>query len=368
MYEDVDISIEAAQRAVDVKASQDEYRALSESLNAKAFWLKGEEQGKLFSRAEKAARSALVASHNPAPKTFYDLADVLENEGSCAEAEQFFRSALNGAQVLRDITLEANSLRGLTRCTFRLNKFEASQESFDKLLATGETSFFDWDSQAERLETLQKLKEAAAAREAAARAGGGYTEWCMAAADSSVTPDDDGTLSAARSCIDKGTGVAGSEKALAIAHEDIAEILNQRGVYLEALNHAREATALDNSRSFAYNAMGSALLGLHRPEEAVTSFQQAIRLSDGKYSFMHFNLGSAYFDLENWTFARDSFEKSAELNPKDAPSAYNVALCFIRMNYKLDAAKWYEEYLRRNPSASDAAQIRATIRRLRGSD
>jgi tetratricopeptide (TPR) repeat protein len=80
---------------------------------------------------------------------------------------------------------------------------------------------------------------------------------------------------------------------------------------------------------------------------------------------MHFRLGSAYFELQNWEFARQSFEKAAELSHTMAPAAYNAALCYVRLGYYRDAVKWYEEYLRRNPSAPDRNDVEATIRALK---
>jgi tetratricopeptide (TPR) repeat protein len=111
--------------------------------------------------------------------------------------------------------------------------------------------------------------------------------------------------------------------------------------------------------------MAEALIGLHRFEEAINAEQQAIRLSDGKYGFMHFHLGQAYFDLENWEFAQQSYEKAAELDPNDSASAFNIALCLGHLKYYLDSAKWFEEYLRRNPNASDKNDVLARIKTLR---
>ena len=116
---------------------------------------------------------------------------------------------------------------------------------------------------------------------------------------------------------------------------------------------------------FAYDDMANALIGLRRFGEAVTAEEQAIRLSDGKYGWMHFRLGSAYFSLENWNFAVQSFEKAAELTPAEPAAAYNVALCRQRLSQFSNAAHWYQEYLRRNPNADDQAEVLERIRILK---
>ena len=75
-------------------------------------------------------------------------------------------------------------------------------------------------------------------------------------------------------------------------------------------------------------------IGLRRYEEAINASNQAIRLSDGKYAEMHFRLGASDFDVENWQFAEQSFEKAAELAPTNTAAPYNTALCFLNLGYR----------------------------------
>ena len=72
---------------------------------------------------------------------------------------------------------------------------------------------------------------------------------------------------------------------------------------------------------------------------------------------MHFALGSAYFSLEQWADAGQTFKKAAELDPKDSASAYNVALCFYNQNYYNDALTWYRDVLRRDPNFQKKDQV-----------
>lgn len=175
----------------------------------------------------------------------------------------------------------------------------------------------------------------------------------------------DDILRTARKCVEQAAGQPKSEYELEWAHEAIADVLNDRGVYDEALSHARDAIAIDSSNAFAYDTMATALCGLHRYQEAINASKQAIRLSDGKYGSMHFHLGSAYFETENFQFAKDSFEKAAQLDPKDDAAAYNVAVCLGRLGLLRDAASWYEEVLRRNPSHKNREEILRTIQSFR---
>jgi len=167
--------------------------------------------------------------------------------------------------------------------------------------------------------------------------------------------------SSARNCISAGINKEKSEGELAWAHFLIADILNNRGVYQEALTHSREASSLDGTNAWYFEAQAEALNGLKRPSEGVIAGTQALRLSDGKYSTMHFTLGSAYFDQENRVLALQSFEKAAELDPHNTSAAYNAALCNLRLGYRVDAIKWFEDVLRRNPNHPERETMRREI-------
>ncbi len=150
-----------------------------------------------------------------------------------------------------------------------------------------------------------------------------------------------------------------------ITVQGIRDAQYSRDLYQEALIHAREASALQPENAWAFSAQAEALLGLRRPQEATNSIKQALRLSDGKYATMHFHLGSAYFQMENWDLSRQSFQKAAELNGADDAAAYNVGICFVRLSFFRDAAQWYEEALRRNPNRRDKQDLLRRIRELR---
>jgi tetratricopeptide (TPR) repeat protein len=80
---------------------------------------------------------------------------------------------------------------------------------------------------------------------------------------------------------------------------------------------------------------------------------------------MHFRLGTAYFALEQWKSAETEFEISANMNTKDDASAYNLALSLARQGMNMDAARWLENVLRRNPNRQDRADILKMIEGLR---
>jgi tetratricopeptide (TPR) repeat protein len=69
--------------------------------------------------------------------------------------------------------------------------------------------------------------------------------------------------------------------------------------------------------------------------------------------------------MENWQLAEQSFQKAADLEPKDDAAPYNVAICYVHLGYFSDAAHWYEEVVRRNPQRADRDELRQRIQALR---
>jgi tetratricopeptide (TPR) repeat protein len=364
-YQNNEIMKQDANRALVIKNVPEAHLLLAKALTLEGIYQKDPDKTRLLKEAETHARSVIANPKERTADAYYTLADVLEDEDSETESKANFAQALSLARQSHDSITETASLRGLIRTTSALKQYSESQNWFNELVRTGNVNAVDWISQADRLSSQSRFAEAGQAYETAAGAGGYYVNWCQASVMYSIAENDDSVLSTARACIEKGTGVKDSEQRLSAAHRDIADVLNKRGVYSDALIHAKEATALNESDAFSFYSLANALLGLHRPQEAAQAAQQAIRLSDGKWATMHFALGSAYFDMENWSLAAQSFQKAAELDPKEPASAYNVGLCMAKQGYYVDAAKWYEEVLRRDPNRSDKTELLRRIEILR---
>jgi tetratricopeptide (TPR) repeat protein len=311
-------------------------------------------------------RAALQLSKLPSAEIYYCLGDILEDLGNYDESEKNFRKALETSKASGDPDLKANSIRGLVRTTYAMGRHDEEKAWFKSLIDSGKATAWDWESNGVRLERIGQFQEAARSYINAAKLGGSWTNWCQASNSFSlVAGEEDSVLSSARKCLSEGFGKKDSENLHAAAYLQIACVLNQRGVFQEALNHARESSALNPSDPWALDAQAEALIGLRRFQEAINAINNAIRLSDGKFSSMHFKLGKVYFKLANYEFALQSFKKAAELDPEDDASPYNVAICLIRLGYFRDAANWYEEVLRRNPTRQDKQTILDQIRRLR---
>ena len=363
---EADIGINTAERLVAIKPSSEAHTIFAQVLTQKYMFVQDDsEKEKLMSQTEKEARLAVSTARPPSAETYFVLANVLEDRGSAKEARSDFGLALSAAEKVSDSALQLSSTRGLIRTSDALKEVNESDRLLEAQDRDGNATAWDWSSHADRIRGDGLFQQAGNAYRRAAELKGPYSNWCSAALQfSAAGRQEESVLFCARKCIAEGTGEKGSEGILGDAHQEIASVLNARGVYTEALNHAKEATILTPNDPSAYDDMATALIGLRRFDEAVNAAQQAVRLSDGKYGFMHFRLGSAYFSLENWDFALQSFEKAAELSPEEPASAYNVALCHSKLRHWGDAVRWYREYLKRNPSADDKAQVLETIRVL----
>lgn len=365
---ETDVAVSAAERLVTIRPSLDIAHLLyAQALTQKYTWTRDEaEKQRIMPLAEREARAAVSIARVPSAEDYSVLANVLEDRGSYKDAKANFRLALDTATKADDSENRLSSIHGLIRCADALREFDEADRLLAQLRRDGKSTTWDWSFHADNLLKNDLYQRAGDSYRAAGELDGPYTNWCTAATMYSVTPQqEDSVLFCARKCIEKGTGQKDSEADLGEAHRQIADVLNSRGVYLEALNHAKEVTVLKPDNAFGYDDMAVALEGLRRFGEAVTAEEQAVRLSDGKFGWMHFHLGSAYFSLENWQFALQSFEKAAELAPDEPASAYNVALCHQRLGHFVDAIHWYQEYLKRKPNADDKVEILELIQRLR---
>ncbi len=365
-----DLAVLAAERAIRLAPSSAADLALAKALNLKAAMLTqptdADRKEALLERAEKELRQALSLVKQPNAEMYFWLGDTLEMRGAHQDANVTLLRALELSRATPDTEQQARILRDLVSVAEQLKRTTDIDKWFSALTQTGQASAWDWTQQATRLDAAKRFAEAGESWQKSAEFKISWTDWCEAAGSFELSyGKEDSTLYTARQCISLGAGKQQSEARLSEAHRAVSSVLNDRGVYEEALSHAKESTALNSENAAAYDQQAVALLGLHRNQEAINAAKQAIRVSDGKFGIMHFHLGSAYFETENWQFAKQSFEKAAELIPASDAAAYNVALCLQKLGTYLDSAHWYEEALRRNPNRTDKQDLLNLIALLR---
>ena len=260
---EADLAILAADRATQMRAASETNLALAKALSWKSILTSDAEQKTLLERSEKVARQAVSLAKQPDTDLYYTLGDILEMRESHLEADTALRRALDLNQRHPDAEKQAYILRDLISAADGLKRPSDVDKWFAALTQAGSASAFDWQGQAKRLDGASRYGEAGAAWQHAASLNVTWSDWCEAAGSFALAgSNEDSVLNNARKCLAEGSGKPKSETRLSGAHLEIAQVLNVRGVYEEALSHAKESTVLASDGAWAYEAQGIALLGL----------------------------------------------------------------------------------------------------------
>jgi tetratricopeptide (TPR) repeat protein len=235
---------------------------------------------------------------------------------------------------------------------------------FSRMVQTRHVTSYDWAEHGGHLMKRERWSDAAHAYSEAFQSSSTDAAYaCEAGRGYWGSSQADLALDAFRACLESFAHSATPDSTkMAYAHRGIATILNDRGVSAQAEGQAREARALEPGNAWTALELSRALLDQDRPTEAATAAEEAVRLSDGKFSSMQFAAGQAYFKLQDWTKCARAFEHAADLNPKDDTAPYNTALCLARQGFSRDAATWMETAIRRNPTSPDRANREALVR------
>ena len=112
-------------------------------------------------------------------------------------------------------------------------------------------------------------------------------------------------------------------------HTFLGWSLAAQGHLREAIGECKKAIEINPHYGNPYNDIGSYLLQLSRPEEAITWLEQATRApSYCCYHYAHFNLGRALMMLEQVEPAKRALERALEIRPGYPPAI--AALEYLR--------------------------------------
>ena len=273
----------------------------------------------------------------------------------------------NGKLHVCGSDLAVVSLRNLVFENDQTKRPEDAERWFRQYAGHYEPTPYEWDSEGDRRTTAQDYVGAADAYERAAGASPDYYgyDYCYASVDRYYQPttSQDAILTDGRKCLDASVKQTGKQyqghftKELPLVYRLMAEALDARGVYPSALEYIKESVSAKPDDPFALHIEASVFQHLGRYSECISAAQAALRVSDGKFPWMQFRLGSCYFDTENWNQAAASFRIAAEADKGDVASAYNLGLSLSRQGYEADARQWYREALNRKPNEEVEAKI-----------
>lgn len=375
LMDDYDLTVQVLRKVVALRPTSQNEMKLANAIYERAKSLSFKQDPSvhgLLVEAERMTRSSINKLRPPPESAYVLLGDILVEQEQFSEATKYYNIVLEKNRAGPNGYMESRMLRGLIDCADGLNNYKEAERLFS-VLKSKEKGLWgsDWWGEGARLYKQKKFVEAGEAYKTGAQIRGEYIAsslipqmWCSAEDSYNRAGRDDDVLETGRQCLGFPIAPPVDPETVGSVHTDIALILDKRGVYSEALVHAKQAIVLNAKDAWAFYASALALNGMRQFNDAVEPAKEAIKLADGKYGEMHFALGDAYFELQQWSLAEQSYEIAAKLDTKDWSAAYNIALCFQHLGYKSDAASWFKEVLRRNPQHKDKEQLLQRIKDL----
>lgn len=299
------------------------------------------------------------------------LGEVKNDNGNFTEAISLHSHVASGKAQVCGVDLNTVAIRDLISESKSANRPDDAEKWFREYASLNEPAPYEWDSEGDSRNDAKDYSAAADAYERAAKGNDYYGyDLCYAAVDRYLQPvtDADAVLGDGQSCIDASVKESGKDdehyfkSEMPMVYRLMAEVLEQRGVYQKALEYVKESLDLAPNNAFALNTEAKIFDDEQRYPECITAAQSAIAASDGKFPWMHFELGSCSFATQNWTQAAASFRIAAESNTSDAVSAFNLGLSLSRQGFTTDADHWFREALNRKPDAELRAKILNALR------
>jgi tetratricopeptide (TPR) repeat protein len=114
----------------------------------------------------------------------------------------------------------------------------------------------------------------------------------------------------------------------------------------------------------AYFALGECYFNKGESDQAIRMFSKTLDLK-GQDSKSYYNLGIVYYKLNRVDEAISSFEKSIDLDPTFSSAYYQGGIAHIKKGDLKKALQYLEQFLKQEPNAPEAAQVRTMIEELK---
>lgn len=320
----------------------------------------------IFLEAERRALLAIANKKHPIWVDYANLANIQQEiKGREHEAFASNRRALAIAQRAKNQISVLLVLENLWPQALTIGERAQAKRYFAQLTEISSDPNH-WLEYAERMAGDRDFEEAGRAYMRLAQLSPSAEKpryFTFAAIQYGLASRQDDALDAARKAL--ALAALTDTETVSVCHRLIGEILCERGVYEEALLHAREAVAANGGDYRGYLLLARALKGLHRSPEAIVAADAALKISEGRDAGVHFLRGMIYFDMGQWADAAEAFKHAAALDTTDAASTFNIALCLQNEGFDSDAADWFQETLRRDPAHPKRIELERHIKKVR---
>ena len=137
-------------------------------------------------------------------------------------------------------------------------------------------------------------------------------------------------------------------------HNDLANVLMQRGDIDHAIKEYQQAVALKPDNPIVHNNLGNALTAAHRYPEAIVELHKALQINP--------NQAATYYNLANTLTANNQpdeaikyFHSALEKNPKLAPAYFNLAQVLKKQGKREEAIAAMDMFLQIAPKMPEFA-------------
>jgi protein O-mannosyl-transferase len=133
-----------------------------------------------------------------------------------------------------------------------------------------------------------------------------------------------------------------------IAHNNLGNALYQKGRIDEAITHYQETLRLQPDYALAHNNLGTALYQKGQTDEAIAHYQETLRLNPN-YALAHQNLGNALYQKGQIDEAIRQFQEGLRLKPNQAEAHYSFGTILGKAGQTQPAIDEFQEALRLKP-------------------
>jgi len=319
----------------------------------------------LTEASREAVESARTAKGQGLLIADYVLGNAKRDREEYSEAISLHSLVAGGSPTVCGNDLAKLALSNLIYENNNANRPDDAEKSFRRYASLYVPEAYEWDSEGDRRASANDYATAAQAYEKAAGGGSYYSyDYCYAARANYFEPitNEDGVIADGRKCV--AASVQSSKEneryfksSMPLVYRIMASVLDRRGVYETALEYIKESISASPDDPFAFDTEAKIFADLGRNTECIAAAQSAVRVSDGKYPFMNFQLGYCYFEIGDFSRAAPAYRLAAEGDKSDAVSAFNLGLSLSRQGFGSDAEHWFREALGRKPDDELRAKI-----------